>query len=355
MHNNTCPKVFIIILNWNRLKDILDCLESVYQMDYENYEVIVVDNNSEDGSLETIKERYTKAKIIKNKQNLGFAGGNNVGIQNSLENGADYVWLLNNDATCARDCLSKIVEAAEHAEQIGLVTPVVYYHEKPDKPQFAGSYIDWEKFTLLFPNGNEDLSEAFQNGPNVCLWGTALLIKRKLIEKVGLLKEEYFAYWEDTEYSLRSIRAGFRNMVCNDGRVYHKHQFDERDNSKKSAYYYYLFQRNKYFLGNEYIRGILDKLKFKIRYFAELSEYTRRCDEKASEAILRGAWHGVKGITGLESDNEDIPQIIKNIIRVLSKCHPIFIGHMLTFNLKEIKKKLLLYWKKNKPNIQCKQ
>jgi len=348
MRDSLNPKVFIIILNWNRLNDILACLESVFKMDYENYEVIVVDNNSEDGSLEIIKKKYSKTKIIKNIQNLGFAGGSNVGIQYALEIGADYVWLLNNDTVCTTDCLSKIVQAAESDEKIGLITPTVYYYEKPEKAQFAGSYFDWTRFAMSFPNDNDIVSEVFQSGPNICLWGPALLIKRKLIEKVGLLKEEYFAYWEDIEYSLRAIRAGFRNGVCKDAKIYHKNQLDEINSVKKGDYYYYLLQRNKYLLGYEYIVGTVDKFKFKIRCIAQLSGYTQKCDEKAIEPSLKGAWHGLKGIKGFKNNDENMPQIMKITIKLLSKYHPVFIGDILTFDIKEIKRKLIVYWEKRK-------
>lgn len=104
------PKVYVIILNWNGLEDTLECLGSVFQMDYQNFEVLVVDNGSKDNSINFIKTKYPQVVLIENKENLGYTGGNNIGMRYALNNGADYVWLVNNDTVVMVDTLSKLID-----------------------------------------------------------------------------------------------------------------------------------------------------------------------------------------------------------------------------------------------------
>lgn len=305
-------------------------------MNYENYAVIVVDNGSEDGSCERIEMKYPAVDLIKNTHNLGYAGGNNVGMRLAMEKGAEYIWLLNDDATVSPDCLKLMVEAAEGESEIGLVSPIVYYFENASKWQFAGSYINWKPFILRFPDRGKEIGEEFQKGRDVCLWGTALLIKRKLIQKIGYLKDEYFAYWEDTEYSLRSMRSGFKNVVCEAGSVFHKRQLEEADGAKKGKHFYYFMVRNKKFLGDEYIRKSIDRVSFNIRYFAELSDYLGRYEKEYLDACMDGAWHAMKGITGPMSDQDKMPNYLKTLLFLMSKYHPVFFADLITLQLKEI-------------------
>lgn len=334
------PKVFIVILNWNRPKDILECLESVHRMNYENYAVIIVDNGCEDGSCETIKKTYPGVDLIKNTHNLGYAGGNNVGMRLAMERGADYIWLLNDDTTVSPDCLKLMIEVAEGDNEIGLVSPIVYYFENPSKWQFAGSYINWKPFIFRFPDRRKEIGEEYQKGGNVCLFGTALLIKRKLIQKIGYLKYEYFAYWEDTEYSLRSLRGGFKNVVCKSSSVFHKGQVGGSDGAKRGKHYYYFMVRNKKFLGDEYIRKAIDRLSFNIRYFAEVSDYVGRYEKEYLDACMDGAWHGMKGITGSMSDKDKMPYYLKKLLLSISRYHPVFFADLITLKLKEISRRI---------------
>src|ERR1039457_4136566 len=143
------PKVFIIVLNWNGLKDTLECLDSVFKLEYPNFEVIVVDNASTDNSVEVIREKFQQVILIENKENLGFTGGNNTGIRHALQLGTDYFWLLNNDTVLEPDTLSRIVVTADNDSTIGMISPVVHYHEDPLVIQNCGCYIDWESQKLI--------------------------------------------------------------------------------------------------------------------------------------------------------------------------------------------------------------
>lgn len=312
------PKVFIIILNWNGLKDTLECLESVFKLDYPNFEVIVVDNGSTDNSVEVIRKAYPQVILIENKENLGYAEGNNVGIRYALKHGADYVWLLNNDTVVDADSLTKLVMAAEKSPDIGLVSPVIYYYDEPDKIQFCGSYIDWKNHIIVYPENRNSIlnvDHEFITGKNVCLWGTALLIRRNLIENIGTLEEKYFAYWEDTEYSVRSMRAGYRNIIEPSAKVYHKLPFGKVIVNRGSHYFYYM-TRNEYFFWMQYLEG-LNKLSYFRMWLAKVIGNAALCRyynaSESADACFEGAYSALCGLSGPWDKNRKMPQIIKRI------------------------------------------
>jgi len=119
------PKVFVVILNWNGKDGLIDCLRSVFALSYGNFEVIVVDNASRDGSIETTKASFSRAHFILNPENLGFSSGMNVGIRFALSQGAEYVWLLNNDTECERKSLSELVSVSESEKKSTLYSPKI--------------------------------------------------------------------------------------------------------------------------------------------------------------------------------------------------------------------------------------
>ena len=296
------PKVFVVILNWNGLKDTVECLESVFKLDYPKFKVLVVDNGSRDDSVQLIRGKYKDVTLIENTENLGFAGGNNVGIRYALDNSAEYVWLLNNDTAVATDSLSKLVVTAESSPGIALVSPVIYYFDDPKQIQFAGSNVKWKDLSFIYPDlSSETIRPDFQVGKNVTLWGTALLVKRSCIVKIGLLKEEYFAYWEDLEYSLRSLNSGLRNVVCTSAQITHKIPLPGSVKFTRSKHHIYFIVRNRYFLGKEYLKGIAS-FNYKRNLFADLVKYVAFYREAGNkdylEACLDGAWHGFLGPRG---------------------------------------------------------
>ena len=124
-------KVTIILLNWNGKEDTIECLESLKHITYPNYEILLVDNGSTDGSVECFRERYPGMEIIENGENLGFAEGNNVGIRRAMDEGADYVLLLNNDTVVDPEFLGELVKVGESDPKIGIVGPkICYYNNK---------------------------------------------------------------------------------------------------------------------------------------------------------------------------------------------------------------------------------
>ena len=134
----SAPTVCIVVLNWNRRDDTLDCLASLEGLDYPSRWTLVVDNGSTDGSAEAIERAYPAVDVIRAGENLGYAEGNNLGLREALKRGADYVLVLNNDTLVARQMLTHLVAAAEVDQQVGAAGPTIYFHEAPDIIWSAG-------------------------------------------------------------------------------------------------------------------------------------------------------------------------------------------------------------------------
>lgn len=221
------PKVFIIVLNYNGGKLTENCLKSLRMVDYSSFRVVVVDNNSSDDSVVVIKKKFPEVKVIKNKENSGFAGGNNIGIDFALKNGADYVLLLNQDTEVEPDFLDKLIEEGEKDQKTGLLSPLIFW-KRTKQVWFSGGKISWwnmktfHKFDLVEGKAQET---AF-------LTGCSLLIKRVVLEKIGLLDDNFFLYWEDVDFSVRAKKAGFKIKVVPRSVIYHFEASNELNKNK---------------------------------------------------------------------------------------------------------------------------
>ena len=335
------PKVYIIILNWNGLEDTLECLESVFELSYPKFEVLVVDNGSTDDSVAVIRKAYRGVILIENKENLGYTGGNNIGMRYALNNGADYVWLLNNDTVVEIDTLSKLVDRGESSPEIGLISPIIYYYDEPHKIQSLGSYVDWKSFEFFTIKSREQLSNEIVR-KDMFLWGTALLIKRSVIDSVGYLSEKYFAYQEDAEYSIRAAKSGYRNVIENRARVYHKNS--RSTGSQTSLIQVFLRVRNSYFFWMGNLKGFR-KLSYFWKFMADtISRAAALKNEnfvESVEACFNGAWAGFLGIGGSWDKNIIMPSLLKKIFHVLCSWHPYFWASLLRGEFRSITSEVL--------------
>ncbi|MFA6096700.1 MAG: glycosyltransferase family 2 protein [Candidatus Paceibacterota bacterium] len=243
-------KVYIVVLNWNGLSDARECILSLQKNNYANYEIVVVDNGSTDNSAAILKRAFPYITIIENGINYGFAGGNNIGIEYSLRQGADYILLLNNDTAVESAFLSKLVEAGDSDEAIGLVESKICYYDEPKKIWFAGGKIDWLKTKGTHMGINELDNGQYDNIREVdYLTGCCLLIKRSVFEKIGKLSEDYFLYYEDTDFCLRARNAGFKCIYVPSSKIYHKVSRSTKPGSPSYIYYHtrnglYLAKKN---------------------------------------------------------------------------------------------------------------
>jgi GT2 family glycosyltransferase len=233
------PQVTIIVLNWNGLNDTLDCLESLDQLDYENYEVVVVDNGSVDGSVPVIREQFPGVTIIETGENLGYAGGNNVGLRYAMVQGADYALLLNNDTVVDPTFLRILVDAAEVDPAVGIAGPTICYQERPDIIWSAGGAIDWQRGSTRMVGLDERDEGQFGAEPRPVdfVTGCAMLVRRAVMEQVGLLDERFFAYYEETEWCVRVTRAGYKILHVPLAQMWHKISPSARADSPLVHYY----------------------------------------------------------------------------------------------------------------------
>ena len=219
------PKVSIIILNWNGLEDTIECLDSLKKITYPDYSVIVVDNGSAGNDVQLLKEKFGDyIQIIENDKNYGFAEGNNIGIRYALKNShLDYILLLNNDTIVDPEFLAELVNVAASDPLIGIAGPKVYWHDEPRKIQSAGGRIDWwSGETSLIGVGEIDKGQ-FDHAKDVdWVIGGGLLIKRQVLERIGLLYQPYFAYFEEADWCTQCKKAGYRVVYVPGAKLWHK-------------------------------------------------------------------------------------------------------------------------------------
>src|SRR3972149_8470847 len=132
MELSSNPGVFIVILNWNGYRDSVTCLQSLREISYPSCEMVFVDNGSTDGSVARLKEEFKDVVYLENQENLGYTGGNNAGIRDAMEHGAEYVWILNNDTKVSADALTRLIAAAEKDRKAGLIGPKILQMENPE-------------------------------------------------------------------------------------------------------------------------------------------------------------------------------------------------------------------------------
>ncbi len=261
-------KVFVVVLNWNRADDTLDCLYSLSTLILDNIDltVVVVDNASVDNSVERIKKASFPFKlvILENSENLGFAGGNNVGIEYSLKEGADYVMVLNNDTIVDKKLLVGLLPSFfDRNKKVGVVSPKIYFlkgfefhrdryseEELGKVIWYAGGKIDWgnvfgsNRGVDEVDNGQFDKESETDFATGCCSLFSALALR-----EVGFYNERYFMYFEDTDLSVRLNKAGYKVLFNPSGLVFHKVAQSSGIGSDLNDYF---ITRNRFLFGMKY-------------------------------------------------------------------------------------------------------
>lgn len=208
-------KVTILLVNYNGRKYLEKCIESLYKQTYKNMSVLIVDNCSDDGSVKFLKERYPNIEIIVCPENYGFAKGNNIGIKCALKRGTDYVMLLNVDTTIDSHLLEYMVH---DAGQDVVTVPTIYRDRRYMKIWYAGGEMDYAKgdSSHIVKGGNYSVREV----SFAC--GCCVLIHKKIFDKIGVFDENYYLYYEDTDWSLRCIKGGIKIKYVPKAKMWHK-------------------------------------------------------------------------------------------------------------------------------------
>lgn len=266
------PKVSVIILSWNRKEDTLETIKSLAESEVKNFvlEIYVVDNGSTDGSQVAIKKLFKEisgsrkilTKITENKENLGFAEGNNVGFRSALTRGFDYIALLNDDTTVEPGLVANILKEHDRRPEVGAISPKIYFakgfefqkrYKKEDLGKviwYAGGDIDW-KNVYGSNHGVDEVDEGQfdQERETDFATGCFVMYKRKVLKEIGLYDKRYFAYMEDADHAQRMKRAGWQVIYSSKGRLWHKVSQSSGIGSDLNDYF---LTRNRMLFGLKY-------------------------------------------------------------------------------------------------------
>lgn len=213
------PKVSIIVLNWNGKKFLKDCLDSLKKLTYPSLEVIVVDNNSTDGSSEFVKRNYPKFTLIENKRNYGFAGGNNIGFHAS---GGEYVLFLNNDTVVTPSFLEPLVQNCEKDPKIGCVQPQIRLIDNKSTLDQVGSYLSFVGFLYHYGYKKKYSEKTYGKQREIfSAKGACILLPRKVFEEIGLFDEDFFIFFEETDLCFRVWLSGRKVLYEPKSLIYH--------------------------------------------------------------------------------------------------------------------------------------
>jgi GT2 family glycosyltransferase len=237
--DDASPLVAVVILNWRKPAETLACLRSLEQCTYPSIEVIVVDNGSGDDSVALIRQDYPNLQILKTGANLGYAGGNNVGIRHALEHGAEAVLVLNNDIVVAPDFLEPLVDAANRPAGPAIVTAAVCEMARQGVVWAMGADINWRDGSPVRLHCGEPYASWRGASPHQVGYaaGSAMLAPRRVWEVAGLIDEAYFLYYEDADWCMQARRAGFDVLGVPGSVVWHDVEAEQGRRSPAVTYY----------------------------------------------------------------------------------------------------------------------
>ena len=208
-------KLAIIIVNWKQYELTLKCLSSVYKSKFKDFEIVLVDNESNTEKLKNLLKNFKKIKVFQNDENLGFGAANNIAINYAIQNNFEYLMLLNNDTEVDENFILPLLNIINNDNLIGAVQPLIMNYNNKNSIWSAGGYVNkFFGYTSTNKNSNGNLKLDW-------ITGCCMLLKTDLIKKVGLIDENFFAYYEDVDWSLRIKDLGYSLKLVNTSLVYH--------------------------------------------------------------------------------------------------------------------------------------
>lgn len=292
------PLVSIIIVNWNGKRLLKDCFTTLFNITYKNFEVIFVDNGSIDGSIAEIKklglkkEDIKKIKVVKNKTNLGFAEGNNVGYEVAK---GELVLFLNNDTVIEKHFLEPLVKVLLSDPKIAGVQPKILAYPTTAKIDSVGSYLLSTGF-LYHPGHNKVDSHKFETQDEIfTMKGACMLFKKDILDKIGVFETSYFAYFEETDMCHRVWLAGYKNVYTPKSIIYHKG--GETAKRLDNSFLIYHSYKNRIYT---YLKNLEAENVFKIVplhiLLCELASfaYLLKSQTKQAKAIQKAIWWNIK-------------------------------------------------------------
>ena len=276
-------KLAIVIINWNSFDLTSDTLVSLSSTSYKNYDIIVVDNFSTDNSAAQLEKDFPSIILLRSDENKGFTGGNNLGFDYAINEGYEYVMMLNNDVAVEPDFLEPLVVKLDMDEKIGGVQPLIYFYHDRELIWNAGSrYNDIFGIPYILGYYRKDKGQLQRKKQKSIDWitGCAFMIRTEVLKKVGVLKQDFFIYYEDVDLSFRIKEAGYALAYEASSVVYHKTGMSHKSKEKLKEGYlnpkvHYLNARNRLFVLKEYTQKIAipTVILYQIIYFFGISFY----------------------------------------------------------------------------------
>jgi GT2 family glycosyltransferase len=240
--------VMIVIVNYNGYKYQNDCIKSLYAMDDQDFEIVVVDSGSTDQSIEVLKKEYPDVHVILAKENVGVAKGNNIGIEYSRQSGAKYTLIMNNDVEVDPKMLTELVK---HADEKTVTVPKIYYYDAPNRLWYAGGSMSWTRGSGIHTGMDEEDTGQYDTllsctySPSCCI-----LIDNQIFDAVGVEDENYFMYYDDVDLCARLIDGGYKIVYVPTAKLWHKVSSSSGGNHSKTVVYY--IHRNKFYFIRKY-------------------------------------------------------------------------------------------------------
>jgi GT2 family glycosyltransferase len=294
-----------IVLNWNGREDTLRCLGSLLDVEHPNLRVVCVDNGSADGSQDAIRQQFPDVLLIEAGANLGYSGGNNLGIRAAIEDDADWVMLVNNDATVAPDVVHGFAKAAARDPHAGILAGKVFFADRPSTIWFAGQRVSELLGYSGRPRGygRPDGARFEQIEPTGRAVGALMAVSRAAIDAVGVLDEDLFAYVEDVDWALRVRAAGMHVLFAPGARAWHRVSASSGGEAASTLTLYYGVRNTVTVLERRRPLGVVGSALRRGSILATftLHALTRRDRRAALDAVRSGfddARHGRLGIRG---------------------------------------------------------
>jgi GT2 family glycosyltransferase len=291
------PSVYTIILNYNNYTDTIETIQSVLSLDYDTNTILLVENSTDKTVIGKIRCRFPTLRILENEKNLGYAGGNNKGIQEAIAGRADYVLILNNDVILENDVLRKCIDSMEKAPDCAACQPLVAYYERQDCIWSAGTQL-FLGYPRLFLKGTKLERDGIKRSP-YGLVGCAILLRTSAIEKTGLLDESLYLLHEETDWCIRAKKKNYSLVVVTNAVVYHKISATIGLFSRMYLYYVgrnWLLVGKKNFHPLYYSYLLATELLFRFPYY--LWQLAKTGQIRLAKYYLKGVKDGMFGISG---------------------------------------------------------
>ena len=293
MSDTMKPLVYLIVLNYKGYGDTCECVDNLLQQNYENYKILIVDNDSQDESFEKLRIRYPQIPIVQTGKNLGYAGGNNIGIHIAVKEGAQYIGILNNDIRAEEDVVSKMVTAFAQDDKLGMIGPAICEWNS-DIIQSAGASINFFTGNSILYHKGESYLEIEKS--NIIygnyLGGAALFFRPSILDAIGNIPECYFMFFEETEWCVKAVKSGYLVACDLDARIWHKESAAVNKISNMKRYY---LDRNRILFIKRNAR-LYQRLVF--TFLLILQTVYRRLFKGKDDANFIAIMHGLKGLKG---------------------------------------------------------